>query len=162
MEQRKHVDFVSSLVFMAISIYMIVEGFRYHADITQRQDLPFYGSPGFFPVVIGGGMLICSILLFIRSIKGGAFKENIQKIAAGAKALANKETLYTIGGIGIMALYVFVALPMLGYVIGSLLFLVGIMLYLKAGHIVKILLVSGAVIGISFFVVQVIFRAPLP
>ena len=162
MEQKKHIDFVSAIVFMALAIFMVIEGFSYHSQITQRLDLAFYESPGFFPVIVGVIMLLCSIMLFVRSIKGGALKENLQKIKAGAKAFANKETLYAIVGIVIMGLYVFLILPLLGFVIGSILFLVGIMLYLKAGHIVKIILVSAVVIGVSYVVVQMVFRAPLP
>jgi len=170
LEQRKHVDFVSAIVFIALATFMIFEGFSYHSQITQRLDLAFYESPGFFPVIVGAIMLICSIMLLTRSLKGGALKENIEKIKSGAKAFATKQTLYSLVGIAIMGTYVFLLLPFLssllppgmGFIAASVIFLVGIMLYLKAGHIVKILLVSGLVVGISYIVVQMIFRAPLP
>lgn len=162
MEQRKHIDFIGALCFMALSVYMIVEGISYHAQITQRLPLAFYESPGIFPVIIGSVMFLCSAMLLVRSLKGGAFKENIQKIIAGAKGLANKDTLFSVVGLAIMALYIFILLPFLGFVIGSVIFMVGLMLYLKSGHIIKIILISTAVVAISYVVVQIIFRAPLP
>lgn len=147
---------------MSLSIFMIFEGFRYHADITQRLNLVFHESPGFFPVVIGTVMLLCSLMLLVRSIKGGLVKENIQNLTAGAKGLLNKDMGYALVGIAYMGLYVFVLLPLLGFVISSILFLVGIMLYLKATSLPKIILIAVSVASISFVVVEMVFRVPLP
>ena len=149
---------------------MVIEGFTYHSNITQRLDLEFYESPGFFPVIVGSIMFICSAMLFVRSLKGNSVGEIFQRISEGANALMTKQTLYSVVGIAIMGAYVFVLLPVLssllppnlGYVVSTIIFLVGIMLYLKAGSIIKILLVSSCVVGISYVVVQMVFRAPLP
>ena len=162
MGQKKHVDFISSLIFIALSIFMIAEGFRYHADIIQRLDLAFHESPGFFPVIIGSLMLVCSILLFFRSIKGGALKENIDNLVKGAKGLINKDMGYALIGIAFMALYIFVLLPFLGFIIASVIFLVGIMIYLKATSIPKIIAIALSIVVVAFVVVEIVFRVPLP
>lgn len=162
MEQRKHIDFVGSLVFLALSVYMVIEGIRYHQDITRRMALAFYESPGFFPVIVGSVMFVCSLMLLVRSTKGGALGENLQKLKDGASALMNKDMLFACVGIAIMGLYIFIVLPFLGFLLASIIFLVGIMLYLKAGHWAKILLIAISIVGISVAVVSMIFRAPLP
>jgi len=172
---RKHVDFVSALVFMALSIYVIVSAFGYHDQIQSRGNIVWNQSPGFFPIIVGVALLICSIILFLRSIKGSGIWAHIQTVGAGAKEFfTSKMTLRAVIGLIWMGLFVFVFLEMLGFVVSSLLYSITLMVYLQAGdifrkpagkailHILILAVIATAVVFATYFLFQEIFRAPLP
>jgi len=171
----KHVDFVSALVFMGLSIYVIASGRNYYQLIQVRGDIPFYQSPGFFPVLVGVPMLICSIMLLARSLKKSGLGENLQNIKEAAIALVKSPVIHkAIVGSVWMGLYIFVLLQSLGFVAASLLFLVVIMTLLqfeklrgstKKGVVLlfaKYIGVSVCSVGFTYVLFQIIFRVPLP
>ena len=175
MEQRKHVDFVSALIFLAISIFMIFSGIGYHNQLLQRVNVPFVESPGLLPVIVGSGLLVCSIMLLKRSMENTSIKEIAQKIKEGTKAISNKQTLYTLVGIALLGAYIYIIIPLfsaipgldsiifgLGFLIGTIIFLIGIMLYLKATSLFKISIISIVFVIILYILVRVVFNAPLP
>jgi len=175
LEQRKHVDFVSALIFIVISIFMIFSGIGYYNELLQRREIPFIESPGLMPVIVGSGLLICSLMLLKRSMEDTSIKEITQNIKDGAKSLANKQTLYTLVGIALMGLYIYVMIPLfssihvlnsilygLPFIIGTIIFLIGIMLYLKATSLFKISIISVTFVIILYIMVRVVFNAPLP
>ncbi len=168
--EKKTKDFIFSIVLCALSIYVMVEG----VAIYRRVALPPYKitqfslSPGFLPVILGGVLLLCSLLLFIQSIAGGqGFVGSIKArcIDIGkwfGPALHDKDMYYTIGGVLIMGIYTFVLMTFLPFWIASLLFLVGIMFYLHAQKWWKILLISAGAVGLIVLLFQVVFKAALP
>ena len=172
---RKHVDFLSALIFMGLSVYVIFEGRRYYQAIQARGAIVFHESPGFLPVIIGTAMLVCSILLLVRSIKGGALGENLQKIKTAAVDLVKMPTIHkAIIGCSWMGLYIFVLLRAWGFVTASVIFLVIFMAFLqfeklrsstKKGIFIlfaKYTSISVISVGFTYVMFQVIFRVPLP
>ena len=175
MDSKKHVDFISAIVFLALSVYVIYSGIGYYQAIQVRGATPFYESPGFFPVIIGCGLLVCSMMLLVRSLKGGAFSENIQKLKEGGVQFAKSPTaLKALIGCTWMGIYVYFFLSYLGFVVGTMIFLLGLMIFLQADKIfkaekkaalrtlVKIVVVSAASVGFTYTIFQTIFRVPLP
>ena len=173
--ERKHVDFVSSVVLLLLSIYIISESIRYYNEINQRIATTFHQSPGFFTMIIGSALLICSVLLLIRSLRGGAFGENISKIRTGAVTFVKSPVaLKALIGCTWMGVYIFVLLPAIGFVAGSILFLVLMMIFLQVGDyknsgakviarkIIRYLVISSIAVGATAAVFQGIFRVPLP
>lgn len=65
-------------------------------------------------------------------------------------------------GVLIMALYTFVLLSFLPFWLSSLIFMIILMLYLKAESPVKILVISGGAVALIVLLFQVLFRVPLP
>ena len=175
MESRKHVDFVSSIVFIGLSVYVIVEGYKYYQGIQIRGRTPFYESPGFFPIVIGGALLFCSLMMLVRSLKGGMFGENIRNIKEGASTfLKSPMALKAFIGCVWMGLYVYVLLPAFRFRLGSMIFLLGFIFFLQGKEmlssdlkrtvvsIVKIFVISGVTVLTTHYLFQVLFRVPLP
>ena len=175
MGSRKHADFISSLAFMALSVYVMAEGYSYYQRIQVRGSTPFYESPGFFPIVIGGALLVCSLMLLARSLKGGALGENIKNIKEGAVVFLKSPTaLKAFIGCVWMGLYVYVFLPAFKFRFGSMIFLFGFMLFLQGKKIlgsdvktmvvslVKIISISGISVLVTYQLFQVLFRVPLP
>ena len=174
-KKRKPLDFITALVFIALSIYMISESIRFHSVVDARIATPFIRSPGFFPMIIGVGMLLCSLLLLVRSLRGIAFREIIQNIIETAITIVKSPvTFKAVIGCSWMGAYIFVLLPHLGFVSGSILFLVVLMIFLQykewmnsgAKVIIKKLaryLVTSAVsVGLTAAVFNGIFGVPLP
>lgn len=175
MSSRKHLDFISAVIFLAMSAYAIIEGFNYYQGIQARGDVPFYESPGFFPVIIGCGLFVCSVMLLVRSIKGTSLGELFSQLKNGSATFVKSPlALRALIGCLWMGLYVFVLLRNLGFVLSSILFLVVIMVFLQwrkvfgsdkkaaAWLVIKILLVSVISIVMTYVLFQTIFRVPLP
>ena len=173
--ERKHIDFVSSIVMLALSVYVIVESMDFYSILSQRMGTPFTQSPGFFTMIIGVVLLACSVLLLVRSVRGGAFAENIQKIKEGStNFLKSPVALRSLIGCSWMGIYIFVLLPYLGFVIGSLIFLIVMMTFVEAPSfkgadtkmialsVVKYAVISGIAVGATSGLFQIIFRVPLP
>jgi hypothetical protein len=163
LKAQKHVDFVSAVVFIALSIYILASSVLYFQDANARFRLAFHNSPGLFPFMVGTGLLICSVMLLIRSLKGASLNDNISKAAEGAVSFV-KSPVAKRAAIGIvwMALYVYVLLPQLGFVIATLAYLIVFMLYLRATSIVNIVVISGLTVGITYVVFAMFFRVILP
>ena len=175
MDTRKHVDFVSAIVLMALSVYVIFEGYSYYQAIQVRGVSPFYESPGFFPVIVGSGLLICSVMLLVRSLKGGALAENVAMAASGFKNFVTSDVAWrALLGCAWMGFYVFFLLSWLGFILASFLFLIVLMTFLHLDKIigvdvksvaltfVKIVVVTGVTVGMLFGVFNGIFGVPLP
>ena len=172
---RKHVDFATSIIIFGLSVYVISESIRFYNEINQRMPTPFSQSPGFFTGIIGGALFICSVLLFVRSVKGGAFAENFKKIKEGSSGFL-KSPVFLKGLIGCvwMGLYIFLLLPVFGYAVGSVIFLVIMMIFLQneelrvanpktiAISIIKYVLVSVISVGALVVLFQNVFGVPLP
>ena len=154
---------------------MIFSGIGYYNELLQRREIPFIESPGFLPVIVGSGLLVCSIMLLKRSMENNSLKEITQKIKDGTKAISNKQTLYTLVGIALLGVYIYIIIPLfsaipgldsvlygLGFVLGTIIFLIGIMLYLKATSLLKISIISIVFVIILYILVRIVFNAPLP
>ena len=62
---RAHLDFLTSIILIIISIAVIITSIGY----WQRQKVTFYESAGFMPVLIAGGLLIMSLRLLREALK---------------------------------------------------------------------------------------------
>ena len=172
---RKHVDFVTSIIIFGLAVYVISESIRFYNEINLRMPTPFTQSPGFFTGIIGGALLICSVLLFVRSIKGGVLAENFNKIKEGSTSFL-KSPVFLKGLIGCvwMGLYIFLLLPIFGYAVGSVIFLILMMMFLQneelregnlksnAINILKYVVVSVVSVGALVLLFQNVFGVPLP
>lgn|GEM_PF-473293 len=168
--EKKTKDFIFSFVLMILGLYVAVGGYL----IYKRAALPPYNitqlnvSPGLLPVILGITLILCSALLCIRSLdRSDGLKDALRHKCADIKgwidvAFHDKGYLFAIGGVAIMALYTFVLLKFLPFWISSILFLVGVMLYLRAGKFWKIALSSCGAVGLVVLLFQVCFQAVLP
>lgn len=159
MENKKHLDFATSIVLGIVAIYVIIDSIRMSIDSGEV----FYYAPGLMPLILGCGLLICTIGLFFRSIRSDGLAKNVVDLKQGILAFTKSEVVKnTFIGLIIMGIYVFVLLERLHFVIASLVFLIAFSLFLRSGSIIKILILSVLTVGLVYVVFQIGFGVPLP
>jgi len=159
MENRKHLDFVTSIVLSIVAAYVILDSIRMTIDSGEV----LYYSPGLMPLILGCGLLVCTVGLFFRSIKDKGLSKNLEDLKQGISAFVKSDVVKkTAIGLIIMGIYVFVLLERLHFVIASLIFLIVFSLFLKSGSIIKIIILSVVTVGLIYVVFQMGFGVPLP
>lgn len=159
MSENKHYDFMGSCVMLILSVAVICGSLKLYIDAGE----PMYLSPALMPLILGIALLFCSILYMVGSLKNGGIKARAAEIKEWAAMLVKDKTIHSmIVGVIIMAIYVFVLMSFLPFWISSLIFIIGLMFYLKATTPVRILLLSAAAVGGIVLLFQVLFRVPLP
>ena len=155
----KHLDFISAICLFLVSVYIIWDSWRIHEDVGG----PLYASPGLLTLFLGTMIALCSVLLFIRCLKNVGISGNIRAFTQWfTEFIKMKETLNTLLGIGILALFVFILLPRFPFLISSFIFTFILMKVMEAGSILKITIISACVSGSIFTLFQIIFKVPLP
>ncbi|ABX40984.1 tripartite tricarboxylate transporter TctB family protein [Lachnoclostridium phytofermentans] len=159
MKNIKQFDFLTSIILMAASIYVIVSGF----GIYKKAGEPMYVSPGLLPIILGFAMILCCIFLMISSLKGSSIKSRINELKEWFSANYKEHTIISmIVGTIIMGIYTFVLLSIFPFWLASIIFIAFLMIYLNAASLVKILLTSIGAVGGIILIFQIIFRIPLP
>jgi len=159
MENKKHFDFIASIVLVLLGIYVIITGYGIVIDAKE----PFQVSPGFFPVLLGYVLVFCSLLLFLYSIKGRGIKANIDDVRSWWKVMTrSRNTRVTLTGILIMFVYTFILLPLLPFWLSSLIFMTVLMYFLHATTPFKIILISASTVAAVVVFFEVCFSVPLP
>lgn len=161
---KKHLDFVTSIVLGLLSIYVLLESVNINAQYYQRpQHGDMLTSPSLTPTILGIALLLCAVLLCVRSLRGVGIKQTWADIGESFRAFcSSKLVLFSVIGLLYLGLYVFVLLEILPFAVASLIFLFGLLLMLKATNWWK----SGiiAALSVTFIVVlfQVVFHIRLP
>ncbi|MCL2851501.1 MAG: tripartite tricarboxylate transporter TctB family protein [Defluviitaleaceae bacterium] len=163
MKEQKHVNFVSAVIFIILAIYVLVNSVLYSQDAADRFNLAFHNSPGLFPLMVGTGLLIASVILLIQSLRDASVKEHISKAVEGGVSFVKSPTSKRAAiGIAWMAVYVFALLPQLSFVVGTIIYLIVFMLYLRATSLINIVLISCVTVGVTYLVFQGLFSVILP
>lgn len=172
MEDKKHVDFISAIIFIILSVYVIFESMNIYKDAGEL----LYESPGLTPLILGVGLLICGTLLLVRSLIGEGIGTHIENLKNGAaevfKSVVFRKALI---GIALMLIYVFVLLELIGYTASSAVFMIVMMLFLnyediketegsskKAIKVVKVFMIPLIVVAVTWVAFQKGFGVPLP
>ncbi|MGI5173492.1 tripartite tricarboxylate transporter TctB family protein [Treponema sp. OMZ 840] len=166
----KYKDFIFSFVLIAVGLFVLFGGISIYKDAAQMPySIPeFVLSPGFMPVILGAALLFCSILLLFQSLKGrgtlkAAFIDNWNRFSSRMKpAFSEYDTISMAVGIAMMFVYSFFLIKLLPFWVASLIFLVGLMLFLKAAKWWKVVIIALAVIGLTVLLFQIGFHAALP
>jgi hypothetical protein len=164
MENNKK-DFTFSLSLILIGLYVTVEGLRMYKKASQ----PPYNietlsiSPAFLPMILGVVLVLLSVILFAKSLKGTSFNAQLKVFSSSLQGIKGNQDMKTMFvGTLILAIYTFLLMAILPFWIASILFLTALMFYLKAGKFWKILLISALSIGAVVLLFQVGFNAALP
>ena len=167
---RNTKDFVFSFVLAALGVYFAIEGFSIYKRVAgppfKIEKLSL--SPGFLPFILGILLVFFSVLLFFSTMKGekdfgAAFVERWKVVGKWfADASRNKDYYFTIGAVVIMFIYSYLLLSVLPFWAASLVFLVGIFLYLKAGVWWKSIIVAVAAVVLTVVIFKYCFNAALP
>ncbi|WP_024293500.1 tripartite tricarboxylate transporter TctB family protein [Lacrimispora indolis] len=159
MGDKKYIDFFSAVVTGLLSIYVIIDSIRMYLDAGEKM----YYSPAFFPLILGAGLFICAGILMSRSLKGIGISVTMAQVKKSAVRVVRSETVKkALIGLCIMGIYVFALLPMLGFVISTLIFIVAMMMYMKVGSLIKIVLIAVIIVGAVYVTFQMAFGVLLP
>ena len=158
-KDMKHLDFITSLVIMAIAAYTAVSAYGFY--IKSRKE--FYASPGFLPGIIAAALFLLALNLLVQSLSKSSVRENLSRLVeALPRGLRSVRFKNTIIGLAIFAVYIYVLLRFLPFWLSSIILLFACFVYLKAAKIIKsaVIAVLSAVGIVLLF--QVIFRVPMP
>lgn len=86
---RDQQDFLTGLMFLALGGLAIVHGSAYSVGSASEM------GPGYFPVLIGCGLVALALILILRSFRGG-------KVAIGK--IATKPLFFVVVGLSLFAL----------------------------------------------------------
>lgn len=164
MERKNHQDFLTALITGAIGVYAVLESQNINKVYMARpQHADILTSPSLTPTILGIGIIFCSILLLLRSLKGVGLATVVGDVGKAFGAFCSSKLIhFSLLGIAWMAIYIFFLVELLGYALSTLIFLIGIMLMLKATKkkwIAVISLVSVVCVVVLF---QIIFHIRLP
>jgi hypothetical protein len=158
-EKQTHVDFVTSIGLMILSLVMIVDSYRMARDVGGA----LYASPGMLPMVLAILLLLTSAMLLRRSIRSSGVGKNVTGFLSWfdgfRKSGMAREMML---GALILALYTFLLAPRLPFWMSTSIFMIFVMAVLKATSILKNILITALVVGSIYGVFQTIFHVPLP
>lgn len=158
MENNKSLNVMLSIILTIMSCFILFESFR----IFKDEGVEFYASAGFMPAFLSILLLICSIILFVKNTKeDGAGKVFRDLNAVLKNTVKSGQTIKTVSGIAILALYTFILVPVFPFWMSGIIFLVFIMWYLNAASFVKVIIVSSTFVACVYIVFKVIFNVPL-
>jgi len=158
-KDMKHLDFITSLVIMALAIYTAVTAYGYYVKSRSA----FYASPGFLPTIIAGALFLLAVNLMFKSLNKSSLKELFHRLGeAIPRGLKSARFKNTIIGLAFFAVYIYILLRFLPFWLASIIMLFACFMYLKAAKPVKsaiIAILSSIGIVLLF---QVAFRVPMP
>lgn len=159
MNEKKHLDFISSVVLILFSFAVILGSI----SMYQKAGEVLYLSPALMPLILGIALLGCSVVSFCGSIKEYGVSGRIREAVCWFSGIVKEETTKgMLRGTLIMFAYVFVLLKFLPFWISSILFICILMFTMKAEKPVKIGLLAVGSVGLIVLLFQVLFRVPLP
>lgn len=135
----------------------------------------FHQSPGFFTFFVGCVLLFCSVLLLIRSLKGGGLATNMGNIKEGATNFLKSPTaIRALIGCSWMGIYIYFLLPTFRFFAASIIFLIVLITFLNshsfakmdtksiAVSVVKFSVISLIAVGFTYVLFNMFFGVPLP
>ena len=160
---RAHLDFITSIILIIISIAVIITSIGY----WQRQKVTFYESAGFMPVLIAGGLLIMSLRLLREALKQDSAHSFISRLKVSFGQTVRSNTVHrAIIGLIIFGIYVFVLLGRMPFWLASFLPLAAVLVFVRYDGTLKtalkmILIAALCVAGIVGLF-QFAFAVPMP
>lgn len=164
MERKNHQDFLTALVTGAIGVYALVESQNINDTYMARpQHADMLTSPSLTPTILGIGIIFCSLLLLLRSLKGTNLTAVLSDAGKSIKAFCTSKLIhFSLIGIAWMGIYIFFLVELLGFALASLIFLIGIMLMLGATKKRWILVISLVAVIAIVVLFQGVFHIRLP
>ena len=141
-----------SVAFLLISLFFFWSCFLINNKGSIMQ------SARLVPLIVTGVMLLLSVISLIKNICIGGFPSPAKVAGAVKASVANKQTQGTLLAILIVAIYIFLGIPYLGFYISSFLLIGFITLY----FVRRIKPIWGIVIAVALTAaIYVIFRVAL-
>lgn len=159
MGEKKHLDFISAVALIIFSAAIILSSIQMYNKAGEIM----YLSPALMPLILGIALLFCSVIYLAESLKDGGVRTRWNEFTAWFKPVLKDDTVHgMVIGVVIMAVYTFVLMSFLPFWISSIIFIIALMLYLKAASPARIALIAVGAVGLIVLLFQVLFRVPLP
>ncbi|MFD0677846.1 MULTISPECIES: tripartite tricarboxylate transporter TctB family protein [unclassified Paenibacillus] len=158
-EKVRHLDFASSICLFLLSLFIVLESNFIRTDAGG----PLYSSPGLLPLFIGSMLMLCSIILFFKSLKNAGITGNFRALGAWfPQFIKDKDVLNMLAGIAIIGIFTFVLVPRFPFMLSSFIFLVFLMKIMEAGSYRKIILTAASVSIFIYVLFEIGFKVSLP
>ena len=145
----KRADIIAGILGLFVGFYVIIE------SRTFPDDEVLLMGPSFFPIVLSVLMLIFSIALIVNALMGRSAKK--------AEKLDLRDPGIQRSIISLLATIVYLStLEKLGFIIGSIIYLMFLMYLLKLRNYVKMVLVSVGVSLAVYYIFRVALSITLP
>ena len=154
-------DFFSAILLLLFTVFLFQQSRLIHLDAK----VPWNVSPALLPVFLGSCLLLCSLILLLRSQRGQSLPMLVGSVVSHIRlwfVAEHSEWKRILGGIALLALYIFVLIPIFEFWLSASLFLLSIFLFLKAAAYWKIVLVTIGSVGGIIVLFNKIFNVTLP
>jgi hypothetical protein len=149
-------DILISMALIAGCLWTAYESVRMSYRAYSRGFARLYTVPGLLPLIVSIAIIVCASLVIIRAFRdGGDLKflhpQRLQRVFSHFQAWT------AIFVMGLLGLYVFLAIEYLPFTLATMLFLIAFMLIFRATKPVWILVISGLyAVAITYFFVTVV------
>ena len=154
-------DFFSAVVILLFTVFLFQQSFQIHNEAKVAWQV----SPALLPVFLGACLLLCSLILLLRSMRhqnATALSASIKQHIVDWFCAENSDWKRVLGGIILLAVYIFALVPVFEFWLSSSVFLLAIFLYLRASSYIGIVLVTIGTVGGIIVLFNKIFNVTLP
>ena len=130
-DKQGHLDFLTSLILIIVSIAIIItcQGY-YQQQLKRRIVTTFYESTGFMPTVFAGFLLVMSAIQLIGAIRHGSAVAYAAQLVQSLKATLVSRTFWkAVGGLVIFGIYVYGLLAKIPFGVASFIVLYATLMY---------------------------------
>lgn len=159
MKDKKYLDFLTALILLMLGGYVFV----YSVLITIKTNSTFIVSPGFLPGLLGAALMMCALMLMMESLKDAGLEQTIIQLKNWwMECIHSKQTRNTVFGMLLMGIYTCVLMTFLPYWLATLIMLLFLFWYLRAGSTVKSVLIAVFAVALIVGIFQYAFHVRLP
>lgn len=154
-------DFFSAIVLLLVSGFVLQQC----ADIYTEAGVPMNVSPALLPLFLGCCLLLCSIILLLRTLKGQRASVLTSLIICGVKGWfksAESEWQRVLGGVFLLGVYIFLLIPIFEFWLSTSIFLISTYLFLRATSLWKMGIITLGSVGGIILLFQQVFNVNLP
>ena len=175
-EKMPRADFITSVLLMALSAFVIIESLR--MPRLEHRNINPYTIPGMVPAILGVIMGVLSITLFFRAMRYGGYRLSKHTTAATSSSSASAgdgspqkvgfwhkpETLRVILTVGFCLLYAIILVGWAWYPIATFLYVFGFIVPFEydrtkgPGEQKRIFILAGVEALLTAVLVSVVFR----
>lgn len=143
-------DLIAGLVVSGIGIFSFIYG------ITMPYPATFTTSPGLLPMIIGVLTLLFGVMIVAAAVKAGGFAEKL-KFHIDFGDAKTRRLLFVVAGI---VVYLFVLIPLVGFLPASWIFLVGFTASFREVKFIVTLISSTVAVGLVWFIFFYLLKIP--
>jgi len=161
--KKAHLDFLTAVILIAVSVFVAVSGIVY----WQQQDVIFYESAGFMPVIIAAGLFVMALRLLKESLGYDSVKSFIERLKASLTVTVQSNNVHrALVGLFVFGVYVFFLLGRMQFWLASFIALGAVLVFVrydgKWQTVLKMLVIAALCVAGIVGLFQFAFEVPMP